>query len=1086
MKFLNQSLLSKLVGYFFLLSGVTVGVVTFTVNIRARDSLQESIFDRLRVATSLKAHQVNKWGENQRRETLTIASSLTVKTQAAILIDPNATEAEKDQAGQLINQELKQILALKPEIDRISLLTTAGIIIYSTDPSIIGNYQPLGNTTTYFDSIQSGYRVRPNFYTSTKTGRPMMTLAAPIISPQSSPTPTVTADIPDADDISAIQTLMQGLGFYDGAIDNLLGEETQEAIAAVQQAYGLPITGEPDSLTLETLVQENNNPNNPLPQNQRIAVIALDLNLNSIDEIIRERAGLGESGETYLVGSLETHSAFISSDRIDEDQFKRQAISSQGINAALRGETGEGSYRNYQQVPVIGIYTWLQDQNLALIAEMEQKEAFAPADRLAKDILLLGLTSISLLLIAVYLLTRKITQPILAITEAAIQVSDGNLDCKAPVLTKDEIGILAEAFNQMIADLKYSNQQLAKSNQNLEEQIEIATAELHETLANLTSIIDHIADGLLVTDAEGKITRTNPALTNLFALGNLDLRGQLCYQAFESDVIDLLLQSKAQPLEVFQGEVKLEGDRTGQAVAKGVLKEVLSESTELIYIGSVVLFRDITAEKEIDRMKTDFISTVSHELRTPLTSVLGFAKLIQKKLDDVIFPSIETDNKKVKKSINQVSSNVEIIVSEGLRLTTLINDVLDIAKMEAGKTEWHIEPLSIRTVLERAISATTSLFETKSIEFIVQIEDKIPQIMGDNDKLMQVFINLISNAVKFTEEGNITVKLTTVNSHIQVSIKDTGCGIDDSDIPKVFEKFKQVGNTLTNKPQGTGLGLPICKEIIQYHGGEIWAESQPGVGSTFYFTLPCLNEENTQHEVKTLDLASLIKHLTKEQKNTSASKEEKTKTKTILIVDDDPSIRELLSQELDAEGYHIRLAKNGHEAITEIKQSQPDLVILDIIMPEINGFDVAAILKHDPDTQHIPILVVSADDSVSRGYQVGVDKYLTKPVTQEILFKEVKSLLARGESPKRVLIVDRDTSTIEILNEVLNAQGYIVAQTGGDQEFLSQIRTMKPDLVIANAQFSEKYNLVRSFKFEKELANIFLFLLEDSRGKYEN
>jgi len=1078
MKFLNQSLLSKLVGYFFLLSAFTVGLVAFTVNIRARDALQESIFDRLRVATSLKAHQVNEWGEHQRRDTLTIAGDLTLRTQATILLDPGATEAEKERARNAIARELAHIVALQPQIDRISLLTTAGMTVHSTDPAIVGTYQPLGNTTTYFDRIDSNYIVRPNFYTSLKTGRPMMTLAAPVLALNPE-----TATVPAPDAIGSIQLLLRDSGFYDGPIDEFPGPETQAALRAAQAAYGLPETGEPDPATRERLARDASPPD-PESGDPRIAVVAVDLNLDGIDEIIRERSGLGSSGETYLVGSLETHSAFISGEKMGREEFAT-GVTSSAIAAALRGQDGEGRYRNYEGTPVIGIYTWLKDQNLALIAEMDQREAFAPAERLAKDILLLGLSSATLLLIAVYLLTRQITRPILAITETAIQVSEGNLDCEAPVLTRDEIGILARAFNQMIRQLQHSNRQLAESNQHLEERVEAATAELQETLANLTSIIDHIADGLLVTDAEGKITRTNPALARLFQLGALDLRGQLCSRVFRSDVADLVLQSKARPKEVFQAEVALAGDRMGQAVATGVLKEVAGAGGEgdAIFIGSVVLFRDITAEKEIDRMKTDFISTVSHELRTPLTSVLGFAKLIQKKLDDVIFPHVRTEDKKVRRAVKQVGGNVEIIVSEGLRLTTLINDVLDIAKMEAGKIEWHLEPLSANTVVERAIAATSALFESKPIELVVKVEEHLPEIRGDRDKLIQVLLNLISNAVKFTETGSVTLRVTVADAQIQFAVGDTGCGIDEADIPQVFEKFKQVGNTLTNKPQGTGLGLPICKEIVEHHGGRIWAESRVGAGSTFFFTLPCPEPAIACREVKTLDLASLIEHFTAEPAVPSLPLGERKKT--ILIVDDDPSIRELLRQELDAEGYQIREAHDGREAIARVKQEKPDLVILDIIMPEIGGLDVAAILKHDPDTQKIPILVLSADQSLDRGYRVGVDKYLTKPVPEEVLFREVKTLLARGESPKRVLIVDRDTSTVEVLNEVLRARGYLVTQSPEDGEFLPQIRSLKPDLVIANAQFSEQYNLVKSLKFEKELANIFLFLLEEPRGENE-
>lgn len=243
--------------------------------------------------------------------------------------------------------------------------------------------------------------------------------------------------------------------------------------------------------------------------------------------------------------------------------------------------------------------------------------------------------------------------------------------------------------------------------------------------------------------------------------------------------------------------------------------------------------------KELDQMKSDFLSNVTHELRTPLTSILGFSKLIKKKLTELILPEITSNDKKVKKAVTQVKDNLDIIITEGTRLTSLINDVLDIAKMEAGKIEWKIEPLSIIEVIDRAVAATTTLFEQKGLELIIDIQDEeLPGIIGDRDRLIQTMINLLSNAVKFTDQGFVTCRARAAGNEVIVSVIDTGTGIASQDLEKVFEKFKQVGDTLTKKPKGTGLGLPICKEIVERHGGRIWAESTPDVGSSFSFTLP--------------------------------------------------------------------------------------------------------------------------------------------------------------------------------------------------------------------------------------------------------
>ncbi|MDM8530689.1 ATP-binding protein [Anaerolineales bacterium HSG25] len=244
--------------------------------------------------------------------------------------------------------------------------------------------------------------------------------------------------------------------------------------------------------------------------------------------------------------------------------------------------------------------------------------------------------------------------------------------------------------------------------------------------------------------------------------------------------------------------------------------------------------------------KSAFLANVSHELRTPLTSIFGFAKIIKKRLADRIFPAVKTEDRRVDRAVKQVAQNMDIIVSEGERLTKLINNVLDLAKIEANKVEWQMKPVSLSEVIDQATAATSSLFIEHPLTLIKTVEPDLPEITGDKDRLVQVVINLISNAVKFTDEGTVTCEVKKEQTQVVVSIIDTGVGIAKADQPKVFDKFEQVGDTLTDKPQGTGLGLPICKEIVEWHGGQIWVESELGQGSRFAFCLP-LVELSTRH-----------------------------------------------------------------------------------------------------------------------------------------------------------------------------------------------------------------------------------------------
>ena len=706
---------------------------------------------------------------------------------------------------------------------------------------------------------------------------------------------------------------------------------------------------------------------------------------------------------------------------------------------------------------------------------IETQQATDVALHFVKDLnseirLLTMIASIAGFLLAIgvgFFMARSIANPITTLKNAAVQIGQGNFETRIDITSRDEVGVLAEVVNKMAGDLSKAFGSMA---------------------SRTATIIENLVDGLLVTDNDGTITLTNPALESIFALDGRDLVGQAHRDVFDEKLTDLITLSLNSPNEAFSAELELPGDRSGKALATAILDNTVSpDSSTPAVLGSVVIIRDATAEKEVDRMKTDFISMVSHELRTPLTSVLGFTKIIKKRMETVILPILNLEEKKIQRAANQIGKNVDIIISEGERLTALINDVLDIAKMEAGKTDWNMAPLVVSDqVLERAIMATSALFEGKPVKLVKDFEANLPKVEGDADRLIQVVINLISNAVKFTDEGTVTCRTRRVNGEIEVSIVDSGMGIAPNDVPKVFEKFKQVGDTMTDKPKGTGLGLPISMQIVAHHGGRIWATSELGQGSTFLFTLPVMlapTDEGAASLSKTIDISTLVKQI-EDHRDSPVKKLAAAGRKTILVVDDEPHIRELLRQELEARNYVVLEARDGVEAITMVKQERPDLITLDVMMPEITGFDVAAVLKNDPLTVSIPIIIVSIIEDQARGLQLGVDRYLTKPIDTEKLLADVEQLLSRGSSHKKVLVVDEDVSAVKTMSDIFQAQGYHVSEAANGLELMEKAMSIKPDMIIVNSTLSEHHlDMVRGLRFEKDMENVLLFFFQENQDQ---
>ena len=381
-----------------------------------------------------------------------------------------------------------------------------------------------------------------------------------------------------------------------------------------------------------------------------------------------------------------------------------------------------------------------------------------------------------------------------------------------------------------------------------------------------------------------------------------------------------------------------------------------------------------------------------------MTSVVGFAKIIRKKLEQAVFPVLDESGEE-RRAADQIQENMDIIVCEAERLTELINDVLDIAKMEAGKVQWRKQAVSMADVIRQSLDSTRGLWVSKGIEVVVEVEEGLPLVLGDRSRLVQVMVNLISNAVKFTEQSPVVCRAHSDGGSLLVSVEDRGVGIPDKSQEDIFDKFKQVGDTLTAKPTGTGLGLPICRQIIEHHGGTIWVESEEGRGSIFYFNLPVARVEEMSNEDMLEECGRL---LPSPESAMLVQEEDADANPLILVVDDDPILGRFLTQVFESADFRVRVAADGEEAVELARDLMPNLITMDLMMPGMDGRTAIRCLRHNPFTRHIPILVLSA---LTEGMNAGGDVALTKPVDDVRLLEVATSLLLEKDMRRSCLVI---------------------------------------------------------------------------------
>jgi signal transduction histidine kinase/DNA-binding response OmpR family regulator len=455
------------------------------------------------------------------------------------------------------------------------------------------------------------------------------------------------------------------------------------------------------------------------------------------------------------------------------------------------------------------------------------------------------------------------------------------------------------------------------------------------------------------------------------------------------DEVSTLLESVNEMLE----QIQQRDSALGRAHDE-LERRVQERTTQLAVANKELDLRNREVERAT-QMKSKFLASMSHELRTPLNAIVGFSDLLGDEIPGQL-------NDKQKRFVNHIKQGAG-------HLLQLINDILDLSKIEAGQLELRCEQFLVKDALPEVLSTIRPLAMAKDI----QVQQKLrtdQSVYADRVRFKQILYNLLSNAVKFTPKGGrIEVDCFESENQVCLSVTDTGVGIRQEDQKVVFEEFRQVEGSRHEVNEGTGLGLAITKRLVEQQGGKISLTSEPGKGSRFTFTLPVGNTSRTEptkpHSLLATSSGSFGKPL-------------------ILVVDDEASARELLVSYLNQE-YRIAIAESGSEAVNKAHELRPDAITLDLSMPGKSGFEALVTLKKDPETTNIPIIIVSIVDQKNLGFALGAADYLIKPIRKPVLLETIRKhlpLLSNDDS--EILLVDDDPRTLEMLEETLRSAGY--------------------------------------------------------------
>ncbi len=561
-------------------------------------------------------------------------------------------------------------------------------------------------------------------------------------------------------------------------------------------------------------------------------------------------------------------------------------------------------------------------------------------------------------------------------------------------------------------------------------------------------IVDTVREPLLILDKTLRVQSGNRAFYHTFKVSAAETENRLIYELgngqWDIPALRTLLEDIVPTSSVFN-DFELEHDFPAlgrRVMLLNARKLQAGHHGELL----VLAMEDVTerrrAEEEVakakeaseiaNRTKSLFLANMSHELRTPLNAIVGYSEMLQEEAAEQDLDSFGSDLGKINAS--------------GRHLLALINDILDLSKIEAGKMDLYLENFDLAALIDDVASTIQPIVEANSNTLNIDCAPELGGMRADQVKVRQALFNLISNAAKFTHDGSITLEATRQQMDslewIVFKVTDTGIGISEDKIVRLFQAFTQADASTTRKFGGTGLGLALTRRFCQMMGGDVTVHSVSGEGSTFTIKLPA-NVDDVKADLSGEEAGDGHEMNLGNNRSTDPSPEPST---CVLVIDDDSSQRDLMRRFLTKEGFCVRTAAGGAEGLRLARVLLPIAITLDVMMPELDGWAVLDALKSDPLLRDIPVIMITMVDDSRRGFAMGADDYMTKPVNRKRLSRILKRH-ACSSSPCPILLVDDDSNTRELMRNMLEKQGCIVAEAGNGEDALKLIEQNKPSIV---------------------------------------
>jgi len=619
---------------------------------------------------------------------------------------------------------------------------------------------------------------------------------------------------------------------------------------------------------------------------------------------------------------------------------------------------------------------------------------------------------------------------------------------KVDYFSQDHLRLVEAAARQVATAI--NNAELYRLIREQAERLGLMLRAQQEEASKSQAILEAVADGVLVANAQNRVILLNAAAERILGAGRDEIVGRPLedlaglYGPAGVTWIGQLhrwLASSESRSEVPSIEQRL------QIEHRHIVVHMSPVTLGDEYLGTVSIFRDVTKEVEVDRAKTDFVSTVSHELRTPMTSIKGYADLM-------LLGAAGVMNDDQKRFLSIIKSNAD-------RLSGLVNDLLDISRIEGGRVELDVKPLTLESVVDYVSNSLRGKIEEKELSLSIDLPPDLPTVLGDRDRVIQILMNLVGNAFQYTKPGGgIRVSALRVGGMVQVDVADTGIGISPEVQAKVFDRFYRADDPDVQEFAGTGLGLAIVKNLVEMLRGKIWLESEMGKGTTFSFTLPTAEEEKPDEEPAPAE------------PQTTTFVRKNGNQRRVLVVEDDQHIAQLIQHHLSEGGYAVSVVGKAEDALQVARRDRPDLITLDIYLPGTDGFELLQTLKSDEGTADIPVVIVSVLADRKQGLRLGAVDYVTKPIDETLLLDTVRRVLA---GVGKVLIVDDDRDTLDLLRQALTGQGFEVRTTGSGRRAMQLVREDKPDLILLDLKLPggmDGYQVLTQIKQSEDTANI--------------